>query len=215
MKSIDIIVEPERVDRYKKGIKYSFPNCAAVILLRTDDDKNILVDTGGYGHQKRVVDGLRRKGLNPEDIHYVILTHSHFDHNANIYLFSRAQLIQERWLVSIADGKTIKYGRKEELPPIGAKGIRLIKTPGHTEDSISVLVRHKNKKYAIVGDAVKGSLIRAGLIKREYSNSQDYLNNMKKLFRISNVIISGDDGLIEGETFTELKKLLKNVKIER
>jgi len=58
-------------------------------------------------------------------------------------------------------------------------------------------------------------LLNTGFFKVLYSNSQDYLNNMKKLFRISNVIISGDDGLIEGETFTELKKLLKNVKIER
>lgn len=60
-------------------------------LLITDGETNILVDTGlgwGLDHNSRyqntsnVVTNLDIFGLRPEDIHYVILTHLHFDHAA-------------------------------------------------------------------------------------------------------------------------------------
>lgn len=60
-------------------------------LLITNGETNMLVDTGlGWGldyrsHYKdtsNVVTNLDIFGLRPEDIHYVILTHLHFDHAA-------------------------------------------------------------------------------------------------------------------------------------
>ncbi len=98
--------------------------------------------------------------MRPEDIDYVILSHAHFDHNANVYLFKNAKLVQDKWLVDIATGKTKKFEKEHnEIPQIDVNGLQIIRTPGHTEDSISVLTEYRNKKYAIVGDAVKTSLI--------------------------------------------------------
>ena len=49
-------------------------------------------------------------------------THAHQDHCGNNYLFSRAELLHPK------DGEII------------APGVKVIETPGHTFDSISVIV---------------------------------------------------------------------------
>jgi glyoxylase-like metal-dependent hydrolase (beta-lactamase superfamily II) len=52
---------------------------------------NFAIDPG-----KDTVSLLQKEGLAPEDVDYVILTHLHFDHCANIGLFKRAQIFISR-----------------------------------------------------------------------------------------------------------------------
>ena len=212
MKSIDIILPPDRKDTPEGDIKLSYPNCATATLLQTEDGKRILFDTGAFGYADKLVKGLKTRNLRPEDINYVILSHAHFDHNANAYLFKNAQLIQDKWLIDIATGKTRKFGKEyHETPHIGVNGLKIIHTPGHTEDSISVLAECHGNTYAIVGDAIKASLIKKGNIPGSYSNPEQYLENMKMLFSIADIIITGEDGIIEGTHFKDIKELLRTV----
>lgn len=212
MKSIEILLEPKRKDTFKDGIKFSSPFCSTAVLLQTDDNKNIIFDTGAFGYSEKLIHALANKGLTPDDIDYVILSHSHFDHIGNIHLFKNAELIQDKWLIKISDGSSKKY---IDLPKIDMPGIKLIRTPGHSEDGISLICEYNGKTYALVGDAIKTEAINYGAIKRKLcSNAETYLETMKTLFRETDVIISGDDGIISGEHFERLKGLVEKLGIE-
>jgi len=216
MKLIDIILPPERKDFNENGIKFSLPNCSTVALLITDDNKKVLFDSGAFGYADKLVQNLKKLSLTPDDINYVILSHAHFDHNANLYLFKKAQLIYHKWLVGLKDGKTQKFSEEfDEIPQVNIQGIKIIKTPGHTEDSISIISKYQGKKYAVVGDALKISILKNGIIDKSYSDPILYRDNINRICDIADVIISGEDGIITGKNLLEVKNLLRNLQVEK
>jgi glyoxylase-like metal-dependent hydrolase (beta-lactamase superfamily II) len=108
----------------------------------------ILVDTTSREHRGRLLSGLEDAGVPPSQIDIVILTHLHHDHVGNIDLFPRAR----------------KLARREERPGEGIEevvsdgevvpGVSLLHTPGHTEGSMSVVVRADDGVYVMAGDAL-------------------------------------------------------------
>jgi len=86
-------------------------------------DKNILIDTSSKENKQELLENLKQLNLLPEDIHIIILTHSHWDHKGNINLFPNAKLITNKNI--------------NELP----LEIKPIKTPGHTQDSLCFLYK--------------------------------------------------------------------------
>jgi N-acyl homoserine lactone hydrolase len=92
------------------------------VTLVTSGTRQILVDTGQEGEEGLIIDALAEKGLEPQDIDTVINTHSHPDHCGNDHLFSCAMR-----LVPVEGA-------------ILARGVWIMATPGHTLDSISVVV---------------------------------------------------------------------------
>jgi N-acyl homoserine lactone hydrolase len=95
----------------------------------------IIVDTGLKGEDGVLLEALAKRGLKPEEIDLVINTHSHPDHCGNNYLFSQAEQLKP------CEGQRI------------APGVVAMETPGHTLDSISILVR-SNSKVVMAGDAL-------------------------------------------------------------
>lgn len=89
-----------------------------LFILRGDDGKVILIDTGvrdvdeiqplvvaGVGHKGRfqmdmetqnVPLLLRKEGIDPADVDYVFLTHLHYDHCSNVKLFPNAKFVVSR-----------------------------------------------------------------------------------------------------------------------
>jgi N-acyl homoserine lactone hydrolase len=89
-----------------------------LFILRRDDGKVLLVDTGvrdvdeiqplvvaGAGHKGRfrmdmatqaVPLLLRQEGIDPADVEYVLLTHLHYDHCSNAKLFPNAKFVVSR-----------------------------------------------------------------------------------------------------------------------
>lgn len=116
--------------------------------LVTAPDALVVVDTSSRRYRDRLLDGLSELGVRPEEVDIVVITHTHHDHIGNVDLFTRAT----------------KLARAEERPPAGFRaveeemelvpGVRLIHTPGHTEGSMSVVVRADDAVYAIAGDAL-------------------------------------------------------------
>lgn len=94
---------------------------SSVTLIESDRGR-IVVDTGQEGDGKEILNALKRLGLEQSDIDFIINTHSHPDHCANNHLFRRAEIIFP------ADGEMI------------AAGVRALATPGHSKDSISLVV---------------------------------------------------------------------------
>ena len=57
---------------------YSIPKYGSVYLI--NEEKKALIDTGPATSAKTVLDGIKRAGVRPEDIDYLIITHIHLDH---------------------------------------------------------------------------------------------------------------------------------------
>ncbi len=96
------------------------------VTLVTSGRRKIIVDTGLQGEDGLIVAGLEKNGLEPQDIDAVINTHAHPDHCGNNFLFTSALLLRP------TDG--------EEIAP----GVRCMATPGHSPDSISIIVKAAN-----------------------------------------------------------------------
>jgi metallo-beta-lactamase class B len=104
-----------------------------------------------YSVEDEIVDGLKKLGLNPADIKYVIVTHAHRDHAAG------AKLLQDRFgarvIMSEADWNFMA-GLKQSWPmpkrdlvatdgqklTLGDTTLTLFVTPGHTPGSLSLLI---------------------------------------------------------------------------
>jgi metallo-beta-lactamase class B len=112
----------------------------------------IILDTMfNYAAEAEIVDGLKKLGLNPADIKYVIVSHGHGDHDEG------AKLLQDKYgahvIMDAADWDVIikannmpggvpkrdmeaKDGQKLTL---GDETITIIRTPGHTLGTLSYL----------------------------------------------------------------------------
>lgn len=121
---------------------------SSTVTLIKDGDKQIIVDTGNITVEREIIKALENEGLKPEDIDIVVNTHSHSDHRDNNHLFKNATIyVQDNNI----KGDTYEFFPIEKSILL-APHTRLIQTPGHTNEDISVLVETNRGVYAIVGD---------------------------------------------------------------
>jgi metallo-beta-lactamase class B len=111
----------------------------------------IIIDTVyPYNSEELIIGGLKRLGLNPEEIRYVIISHAHGDH------IGGAQMLQQRYgarvvmgradwdlvetypnrYMSMAPTRDIVANDGMELT-LGDTTVRLWETPGHTPGTLS------------------------------------------------------------------------------
>jgi metallo-beta-lactamase class B len=102
-----------------------------------------------YSVDDEIADGLKKVGLNPEDIKYVIVSHGHGDHSAGAkYLQDR---FKARVLLSAADWDLLDRGRGTrpardavatdgQKLTVGDTTITMYLTPGHTPGTLSYLI---------------------------------------------------------------------------
>jgi len=123
-------------------------------------DENIIVDPGSFINQEKLLKALEDENLKPEDIQNVILTHSHVDHTTNISLFKNARIFMRfRGETKYAGQfQKINEGILEGFDILNeqiVKDVKVIETPGHTSDSISIVVDSEIGKVVIAGDAME------------------------------------------------------------
>ncbi len=100
----------------------SFNEFGSCIYLIKIKNQYILVDTSSKENKKELVKDLQELKTKPEEINVVLLTHNHWDHTGNLELFTKAK---------VYDANNIK-----KMP---IKEIKIIKTPGHSKDSLCFL----------------------------------------------------------------------------
>uniref|UniRef100_A0AC34FPF8 Metallo-beta-lactamase domain-containing protein n=1 Tax=Panagrolaimus sp. ES5 TaxID=591445 RepID=A0AC34FPF8_9BILA len=132
--------------------QYSF--VASITLIR-DSGKVILVDTGlatDINGRTDLIQKLSKLNIAPPMVDYVITTHGHPDHAGNTNDFPdsihfQGNFIHFRTKFNISDLAT---SNSTNLTP----NVKLIKTPGHTAEDISVIVSNTDKygTIAIAGD---------------------------------------------------------------
>ena len=174
----------------KKGsriIKVLSGRSNAYLILKDHDA--ILVDTGKTSSLKTLKKNLNSLNISIEDISFIILTHTHFDHcqsaekikeisDCKIIISGAAEDSVRNGYTKLPDGSFLitkliarigrligksKFGyepfRHDILVngdfdiKVGNSEIKIVKTTGHSADSVSILV---DSEIAIVGDVMFG-----------------------------------------------------------
>jgi len=143
-----------------------FDTFGSTVYVLKLNNKNILIDTSSKENKPELLEDLKQLNLKPENINFIVLTHSHWDHNGNLNLFPDAKIINSKNL--------------EELP----KELKSIKTPGHTQDSLCFLY----KDVLFSGDTIFHNQGR-GRTDLEGGNEKQIQESIKKLKTIKYSIL--------------------------
>lgn len=110
--------------------------------LIESDDRRILVDPGNHPDLLDLLDAV---SLGPEDIDTIFLTHHHIDHTMKMGLLPAARIFDYEM---VYDGEMAfpHGGRIDDLD------MRVLNTPGHTMDHVSLLVPTEDGETMICGD---------------------------------------------------------------
>ncbi len=123
----------------------------------------IIIDTMfNYAVEDEIVGGLKKLGLNPADIKYVIISHAHGDHDQGSKLLqdrygARVVMAAADWdatakAVNMAGGqprRDIEATDGQKLT-LGDTTITIIQTPGHTLGTLSYLIPVKDHGKTLV-----------------------------------------------------------------
>ena len=132
------VIKPGVLKRDRFG---NILDARSTVTLIRDEKLNIIVDTGLAEERQIILGALSQYELKPTDINVLINTHSHVDHTGNNDLFKHVHVINSHSEIEIAPN------------------LKLLETPGHTRDSISVIVRGSiessgPQNIIITGDAL-------------------------------------------------------------
>ncbi|ABR55565.1 beta-lactamase domain protein [Methanococcus vannielii SB] len=148
---------------------------SSVTYIETRHNK-IVVDTSSKSKRNHLISYFNNKGVKLDEIDYVINTHFHFDHVSNNELFKNALIINFSNISKLNDPE-----------------IKIIPTPGHTSDSISVVYQD----YIISGDAspLKNNILKE-LPPKVHTDFELALNSIKHIKSLGKNIITGHDGIL-------------------
>ena len=118
------------------------------VLIRASG-RIIVVDPSTKYMQPAVKTSFKQIGVFPKDVDTVILTHTHNDHIENLKFYKNAKVyVHSGGDVDVPGAKVIDDDEFKIC-----EGVRLVYTPGHTMDSMSVFV-DADRKYVVAGDAI-------------------------------------------------------------
>ncbi|XP_059483264.1 metallo-beta-lactamase domain-containing protein 1-like [Neocloeon triangulifer] len=171
-----------------------FANCTVTFIKGLKF--NILVDTMTAWDGAKLERMLKEIKLHPDDIHYVVCTQGHSDHTGGNYLFRNAFHIV---------GTTMSHGERFMTSPLNdgkefliEPKVKVICTPGHTLDSVTVLVdtgKEEKGLVAITGDLFEREAdIEFPKLWRELAGSQnpeEQEKNRKKILEMADFIVPG------------------------
>jgi metallo-beta-lactamase class B len=164
----------------------------------------ILIDTlFSYAAQDAIIDGLKKVGLDPADIKYIIVSHAHGDHDGAV------KFLQDTYKPRIIMGpKDWELSAREADPPrhdieatdgqkvtLGDTTVTIYITPGHTAGTLSVLVPVKDRGRQHLAMEWGGTALSGGTSKEML---ESYILNAKRLKDISDG--AGADVIIGNHT---------------
>ena len=154
-------------------------------LIRSGD-RLIVVDTSSKYLRPALKNSFRELGVFMKDVDTVILTHSHSDHIENLDLFPNAKVYLH------AGGEEVPFKHETVTEDIEiAEGVKLVHTPGHTPDSMSVFVK-ADRNYVVAGDAVPlEDNIRKKVPPRLNYDPDLAMQSIKSIVRFADVIVPG------------------------
>jgi len=118
------------------------------VLIRTPDH-TIVVDPSTRYMRPSVKTSFKQIGVFMKDVDTVVLTHMHDDHIQNLDMYGKAKVYVHSGSDIEVPGATVIDGEEYEL----CKGVRLVHTPGHCPEHMSVFV-DADRRYVVAGDAI-------------------------------------------------------------
>ena len=121
------------------------PDVASTCTLVVDGASVIVVDPGLAPSQESLIEPLHALGYSRSDVTDVVLSHHHPDHTINVSLFPMAR-IHDHWAIYDFSGRwdTVDCEGRQ----ISAN-VSLMKTPGHTDEDLSTVVRTEEGVYVL------------------------------------------------------------------
>ncbi len=131
----------------------------SLTVIPIDERQVVLVDTGEDLQGQAILAELMRRGLGPEAVSTIFLTHGHPDHTGGVRLFPNAQVMALEGDVPLVEGRAGSHGPVTQLFPVnptgitvsralragdvvmvGATPVRVYAVPGHTAGSAAYLI---------------------------------------------------------------------------
>jgi glyoxylase-like metal-dependent hydrolase (beta-lactamase superfamily II) len=184
------------------------------------DEKPSLIDIGGSG--EFIVKALQRH-INPKEIEYVFLTHSHFDHAMAVVDFKKwfnCKVVMHKLEFELLKSGYSIFGYRFYVEPditvddgdvfeLGELKLEVIHTPGHTMGSVCYY--EPNKKWLFSGDTVfKYGFGRYDL---PSGNAYELLKSLERLVELDvECLYPGHEDIVEGDA---KKYIAKNLEVLR
>ena len=178
-------------------------------LVTTSNGERVLFDTAGYNERAVVVAKLAERGISPESLDLVVLSHLHFDHAANWDVFAKADIVvHERELAyaasSEADGAILRFhsqalrGERRVRAVAGdeialAPELTLLHVPGHTPGAMALA----SEGAILCGDALKSRWDLQGKLSPPWWNEAEAMRSIARLKASGAVLYPGHDVPLE------------------
>lgn len=182
------------------------------VVLLTAPDVTMIVDTGSHGDRSLLVEALAARGIAPQSVERLFITHLHYDHCLNADLFPNAEILVSRrdWEYAWSDEPTkrgdlfvprqyLSYlaSRRIRLIEEGdtvASGVRALVLPGHTPGCAGLFIEESG--LLIAGDALKSAREFAhrdpGLC---FDSLQTALASIERIAALAKFILPGHDSI--------------------
>jgi metallo-beta-lactamase class B len=157
----------------------------------------IIIDTNfAWATQPEILDGMKKLGLNPRDIKYVIISHAHGDHDQG------APELQSKYGAHVVMGgpdwedtlkrapdvaggvpkrgaEDISVGREGKTLTLGDTTIKIVFTPGHTVGTLSYVFPVKDKGKTVMVAYSGGTL--TGAFGSDGARWDEYIASQKRI----------------------------------
>ena len=197
------------------GYGLTAPEDAAIYLIHFDGHA-ALVDAGTGRGQAQVLDQVKKTGVRPEHIDFLLLTHCHYDHTGGAFGLREklgcpviAHQLDADFLergdheVTAASWYGAKLqpcpvdrrlsGARQNLP-LGERTITALHIPGHSPGSLAYLVESDNQTVLFAQD------VHGPLDARLLSNRGDYLASLNRLLALeADILCEGHYGIFRGK----------------
>jgi len=150
------------------GIRVIEDGITSFAVVPIDNRQVVLIDAGNDQAGKAALAELTRRGIGPEAVSTIFLTHGHPDHTGGVHVFPNAQVMALEPDVALVEGRAGSKGPVTRLFPVSPTGItvnralhggdvvtvgstpiRVYAVPGHTAGSAAYLVNG----VLLIGDA--------------------------------------------------------------